>query len=89
MNAQDALNLKVKNIAKKKSNATCFFSGEVNANYSVISDSIPLGCFCCDKVVNQLRELCLPGLKVKGVSMANFSEKELEILEVGFAHFLL
>jgi hypothetical protein len=73
---------RLKAVAKKKPNATCFFSGEVNANYAVLWEAQAFGAFTCEKVVNQLRELNIPGLRVKGVSMAVFSEKEVELLEV-------
>ncbi len=72
----------MKAVAKKKPNATCFFSGEVNANYAVLWEAQAFGAFTCEKVVNQLRELNIPGLRIKGVSMAVFSEKEVELLEV-------
>ena len=73
---------RVRAAAKKKANAVCFFSSEVNANYAVLWEPQGLGVFCCEKVVNQLRELNIPGLRVKGVSMAVFSDKEAELLEV-------
>ena len=73
---------RVRAASKKKANSLCVFSGEVNANYAVIWEAQSFGGFCCEKVVNQLRELNLPGLRVKGVSMAVFTEKEVELLEV-------
>ena len=73
---------RVRACAKKKTNATCFFSGEVNANYALTLEAQNLGVFCCEKVVNQIRELNIPGLRIKGVSMAVFTEKEVELLEV-------
>ena len=66
-----------------------------NANHAVISFEgplAPLGVFCHQSVVNPLREMCdaegLVGVKVKGVSMQNFSEAELALLEVRAAALL-
>jgi hypothetical protein len=77
-----SLEARVRAAAKKKSNTQCFFSGEVNANYAVLWEPQGMAVFCCEKVVNQLRELNIAGLRVKGVSMAVFSEREAELMEV-------
>ena len=75
---------RVKKCAKKKGNLQCFFSGKPGANYALLYDreGFSLAAFCCEEVVNIVREVAMEGLKIKGVSMANFTDAEATLLEV-------
>ena len=75
---------RVKAANKKKPNLLCFFTGATGANYSFIIDtpSTVLAVFICEKVVNLVREVGVEGSRIKGVSMANYNEREASLLEV-------
>ncbi len=76
------LEQRVKACSRKKANLNCFLSGDVNANHAIVLESQGLGVFICERLVNQVRELNIGGLRIKGVSMAKFTPAEVEFLEV-------
>ena len=76
------LEQRVKTCSRKKTNLNCFLSGDVNANHAMVLESQGLGVFICERLVNQVRELNIAGLRIKGVSMAKFTPAEVEFLEV-------
>lgn len=83
-------NERVQKCAKKKSNLVCFFSNKPGANYALLYDKegYSLAAFCCEEVVNIVREVALEGLRIKGVSMANFTDAEASLLEVSGTLFI-
>ena len=68
------ISLKIKKIKQNDENKKCFECGEKGTSYVCTN----FGTFICSRCAGVLREL---NFKVKGIGLAIFNEKEMEILE--------
>ena len=78
--AAEKINDRVKALAKRKTNSSCFICSQAGANYAISSPTI--GVFMCSMCGGLVRAIPDLGMRCKGVSMTNFTSAEADWLEV-------